>query len=360
MKRFLSSLLAIMLVFSFTACANDSSAPSENNARIVWQYGNADERGELFTDNAQRLHFIDFETMNSALLCSKPNCTHSNENECSAFGMYNHPILYDDTLYFFDWEISFDGEEMTDTTTVYKANADGTNRIKVCDIDGLALSVATRMLIVGNTLYFSMDKTGWNEDMTASSGFNEVWFCSFDFSTETFKRIEMLHNGWSSSSWIYGLYDGKVIFSYDYSEEKVPVLEDPSEIVKYITSVYKAYDIETETLTDLTLPVPTYVSDGYYIYEKDGGAGVLSEDGKEMTIPDFPIRSDMKIFNGKLFFPDEQICADLSNGKKYKLSSSDALIIYSDGNYILRGFDYASQTHNYYKISEKDYIGDAL
>lgn len=349
-----------MLVFSFTACANDSSAPSENNARIVWQYGNADERGELFTDSTERLYFMDFETMNSALLCSKPNCTHSNENECSAFGLENHPILYGDKLYFFNVEMNFDGDDVLYTTTVYKADADGTNRVKVCDIDGLNLMFYTRMLIVNDTAYFSMDKTGWNEDMTASSGFNEVWFCSFDFSTETFKRIEMLHNGWSSSSWIYGLYDGKVIFSYDYSEEKVPVLEDLSEIGKYFTSVYKAYDIENETLTDLTLPEPTYVSDGYYIYKKDGDAVVLSENGKEMTIPDFPIRSDMKIFNGKLFFPDEQICADLSNGKKYKLSSSDALIIYSDGNYILRGFDYASQTHNYYKISEKDYIGDAL
>ncbi len=356
-----NKLLSVILMLTMlSGCANDSSAPSENNARIVWTYGNADERGELFTDNTERLHFIDFETMNSALLCSKPNCTHTDENECSAFGMYNHPILYDNTLYFFDWKINFDGEEMTDTTIVYKANADGTNRVKVCDIDGLALSAATRMLIVNDTLYFSMDKTGWNEDMTASSGYNEVWFCSFDFSTETFKRIEMLHNGWASGAWILGLFDGKVIFRYDYSEEKVPILEDPSEIVKYITSVYKAYDIETETLTDLALPVPTYVSDGYYIYEKDGSAVVLSENGKEMTIPNLPIESYMNILNGKLFNFYEQICVDLSNGKKFKLNSSDDLIIYLDGNYILRGFDGASQTNNYYKISEKDYIGDEI
>lgn len=346
---------AILVAAMLAGCAKSNSEPMGNNARIVWQYGNADERGELFTDNAQRLHFIDFETMNSALLCSKPNCTHTNENECSAFGMRNHPILYGDKLYFFDVETNHVDDEIIDTTIVYKAETDGTNRVKVCEIEGLALLFYTRMLIVGDKAYFSMDKTGWNEEQTASSGYNEVWFCSFDFSTETFERIEKLHEGWCSSTWIFGLYDGKVIFNYAYSEEKVPYTTDVSEIGKYFTNVYKAYDIENGEMSGLTLPEPTCVEDGYYVYEKDGGSVVLSENGKELFLSDF---GGSTIENGMLFGKDA--CVDLSSGKMYKLSSSDELIIYSDGNYILRGFDAPSQTHNYYKISEKDYIGDEI
>ncbi len=134
-----------------SGCAEQSAAPPENDARIVWTYGNADEHGELYTDNQERLNFIDFETMNTALLCSKPNCTHTNENECSAFGMDNHPILHGGKLYFFDVETSFDGDEVTDTTSVYKAEPDGTNRVKISDIEGLSLLRYTRMLIVGDT-----------------------------------------------------------------------------------------------------------------------------------------------------------------------------------------------------------------
>lgn len=354
MKR-IKLIAAALSLTLLSACAKTTSPPFGNNDRIVWTYGNADERGELYTDSSGRLHFIDFETMQSALLCSKPNCAHAGEGECSSFGMDNHPILYGDKLYFFDVETDFDGYEIVDTTIVYKADPDGSNRVKVCGIEGLALLSYTRMLIVGGKAYFSMDKTGWNEDMTASSGYNEVWFCSFDFSMGTFERIEMLHEGWCSSSWIFGLYDGKVIFSYAYSKEKVPYLENVNDINKYFTNVYKTYDIEAETLADLTLPVPTYVGDGYYIYEKDSGEVVLSESGKELFLPDF---AGLEVENGMLFGGEK--CADLSNGKIYKLNSTDDPVVYSDGNYILKKFDGIKQAYDYIKISEKDYIGDAL
>ncbi|MCM1167413.1 MAG: lipoprotein [Lachnospiraceae bacterium] len=353
--KWLSAILALTVL---SGCA--SSAPSESAERIVWNYGNADERGELYTDSGERLNFVDFDTMQSALLCSKPNCTHANAKECSAFGMSNHPILYGDKLYFFDVETNFDGDEVTDTTTVYKADPDGTNRVKACEIEGLSLLTYTRMLIVGDRAYFSMDKTGWNEEQTASSGYNEVWFCGFDFSTDTFEKIEMLHEGWCSSSWIFGLYDNKVVFRYAYSEEKVPYLENANDIGKYLTNVYKAYDTENGVMSELTLPEPLCVGGGYYVYEKDGGAVALSESGKEMPLPDFSAGANLTITNGKLFNCSEQVCADLSNGKMYKLNSPDNLVVYSDGNYILKSFNGLKQAYEYSKTPEKDYIGGAL
>lgn len=350
--KFCAAALALLML---SGCGKANSAPSEKDARIVWTYGNSDERGELYADNDGRLNFVDFDSMNMALLCSKPNCPHTNEKDCSAFGMSNHPILYCDKLYFFNVETNFNGDEVTDMTTIYKAEPDGTNRVKVCDIEGLTLLNYTRMLIVDDKAYFSMDKTGWNEDMTASSGYNEVWFCSFDFSTGTFERIEKLHEGWCSSSWIFGLYDGRVIFRYAYSEEKVPYTTNASEIEKYFINVYNTYDIESGELANLTLPEPMYVGGGYYVYEKDGGAVVLSENGKELFLPDF---GGSTIENGMLF--GRETCADLSNGKMYKLNSPDDLVAYSDGYYILKRFDGVNQSYEYSKIPEKDYIGDAL
>ncbi len=353
MKR-IKLIAAALLLTLFSGCAKTDSSPFGKNERIVWTYGNADEKGELYTDSEERLHFADFDTMQSAVLCSKPNCLHTNEKDCSSFGMSNHPILCDGKIYFFDVETNFDGDEITDITTVYQAEPDGTSRTKVSTIEGLALLNYTRMLIVGNKAYFSMDKTGWNDDRTATSGYNEVWLCSFDFSTGTFERIEKLHEGWCSGTWIYGLYDGKVIFNYAYSEENVPYLEDPSEIGKYFTYVYKTYDTENGELADLTLPEPMYVGGGYYVYEKDGGAIVLSEDGQETTLPDFPVNGNLTLADGKLFNCFGQTCADLSSGKTYSLKYSDDLTVYADGFYILK------YLNNYTKISEKDYIGDEL
>ncbi|MBD5128511.1 MAG: hypothetical protein HDT43_01080 [Ruminococcaceae bacterium] len=351
-------IAAALALTMLSGCAKES-AP-ESNERIVWGFGNADERGEIFYDSDERLYFVDFETMNSAMLCSKPNCTHSNENECSAFGMDNHPILYGDKLYFFDVETDVVDDEVVDTTIVYKAEPDGTNRVKVSEIEGLNFQIFTRTLIVGDKAYFSMNKVGWNEDLTASSGYDQMWFCTFDFSTEKLERGEMIYEGWCSTTWIFGQYDGKVIFSYGYSEEKIPYTLDLDEIERQIITVYKTYDTESGEIAELMLPEPICVGGGYYVYEKDGGAAVLSENGKELLFPELPVNGEMTITNGKLFNLPDQLCADLSNGKIYRLNTSDNLVIYTDGNYVLKSFNGLKQAYDYYKLSEKEYIGEAL
>lgn len=351
-------LTAVLLLAAISACAKDNSVLSENSTRIVWGYENANADGELYTDSSDRLNFIDFQTMQSALLCSKPNCIHKKESECSAFGMRNHPILYNGKLYFFDVQTNFESDEVIDTTIVYKADTDGTGRVAVCEIKGLALSDYERMLIVGDKAYFSMDKNGWNDANSATSGYNEVWFCGYDFSTNTFERIEKLHEGWASGSWIYGLFDGRVIFSYSYSEEKIPFDIDVSEIAKRFISVYKSYNIESETVESLELPEPLFVGGGYYIYEKDSGAAVICENKEEILLPDFPANTNgtLCIVNGKLLHCSKQICADLTSGKMYALSSSDDLVAYSDGSYILKNYNETSQIYEYSKIAESDYI----
>lgn len=357
MKK-IKCLAAVLLLAAISACAKNNAAPSENIMRIVWGYENANADGELYTDSSDRLNFIDFQTMQSVLLCSKPNCNHKDEGKCSSFGMGNHPILYGGKLYFFDVQTNFEGDEVIDTTTVYKADTDGTNRAAVCEIKGLALPAFDRMLIIADKAYFPMIKYGWDDAHAGTSGYNEVWFCVYDFSTKTFERIEKLHEGWTSDPWIYGLFDGKVIFSYSYSEEKVPFDLTPSEIEKRFISVYKSYDIESGAVDDLELPKPLYVGEGYYVYEKDGGTAVICENKAEILLPDFPADANGTycIVNGKLFHCSKQLCAALTNGKMYALSSSDSLVAYSDGSYVLKKYNEETQKYEYTKIVQSDYI----
>lgn len=351
-------LAAVLLLAAISACAKNDAVSSENNTRIVWGFDNATADGELYTDSSNRLNFIDFHTMQSALLCSKPNCNHKDEGKCSSFGMGNHPILYGGKLYFFDVQTNFESDEVIDTTTVYKADTDGTNRAAVCEIKGLALPAFDRMLKVGDKAYFPMVKYGWDDAHAGTSGYNEIWLCGYDFSANTVERIEKLYEGWTSGSWIYGLFDGRVIFTYAYSEEKVPFDLDLSEMEKRFISVYKSYDIESGAVDDLELPKPLYVGEGYYVYEKDGGTAVICENKEEILLPDFPADANGTycIVNGKLFHCSKQLCADLTNGKMYALSSSDGFVAYSDGSYILKEYNNDSQKYEYSKIAESDYI----
>lgn len=351
-------LAAALLLAAISACAKNNDLPSENSTRIVWGYENAAADGELYTDISDRLNFIDFQTMQSAPLCSKPNCNHKDEGKCSSFGMGNHPILYDGKLYFFDVQTNFEGDEVIDTTTVYKADTDGTNRAAVCEIKGLALAAFDRMLIADNKAYFPMIKYGWNDTHAGTTGYNEIWLCGYDFSANTFERFEKLHEGWTSDIWIFGLFDGKVIFTYAYSEEKVPFDLDLSEMEKRFISVYKSYDIESGAAKDLELPEPLYVGEGYYVYEKVGGTAVICENKEEILLPDFPANANSTycIVNGKLFHCSKQLCADLTNSKMYTLSSSDSFVAYSEGVYILKKYNEDTQSYEYSKIAESDYI----
>lgn len=353
-------LAAVLLLAAISACAKNNDLPSENSMRIVWGYENANADGELYTDSSNRLNFIDFQTMQSALLCSKPNCSHKDQGKCSSFGMGNHPILYGGKLYFFDVQTNFEGDEVIDTTTVYKADTDGTNRAVVCEIKGLALPEFERMLMIGgDKAFFPMIKYGWDDAHAGTSGYNEIWLCGYDFSTNTFERIEKLHDGWGANLWIYGLFDGRVIFTYAYSEEKVPFDLDLSEMEKRFISVYKSYDIKSGAVDDLELPEPLYVGEGYYVYEKGGGTAVICENKEEILLPDFPADTNGThcIVNRKLLHCFKQLCADLTNGKTYTLSSSDNLVAYSDGAYILKKYNEETQKYEYTKIAESDYIG---
>ncbi len=272
--------------------------------------------------------------------------------------MENHPILYNGKLYFFDVQTNFESDEVIDTTTVYKADTDGTNRAAVCEIKGLALKAGNRLLLVDDKAYFPMIKYGWDDAHTGTSGYNEIWFCCYDFSANTYERIEKLHEGWVSNLWIYGLFDGKVIFTYAYSKEKVSFGLAPSEIEKRFIFIYKSYDIESGAVEDLELPEPLYVGEGYYVYEKDGGTAVICENKEEILLPDFPADTNGMhcIVNGKLLHCSKQLCADLTNGKMYALSSSDGFVAYSDGSYILKEYNNNSQKYEYSKIAESDYI----
>lgn len=205
-----------------------------------------------------------------------------------------------------------------------------------------------------------MSKTDWDMDKGASTGYDECWWCSYDLSTNKFTRIEMLHGEWASNTWIYGLYDGKVIFNFSYSDRHLITVED---VEKYSTTVYKTYDIESGEIADLTLPAPLVVEGGYYIYEKDGGMAVLNEKGDELLLPDFPTKGGLTVADGKLFKFFEKKCADLTSGKMYALNYPEdylSFVAFTDGKYILSQFDNDTQTYEYYKIGKDELIGDAL
>lgn len=367
MKRFFAILTIFLFVLNSSACSDKSEqtkAEFESDSRIITSFKNICRHGELYSDDRGRLFFTDFDSENTAVLCSKPNCTHADSKECSAFGMDDHPVLFGDSIFFFKNETVYEGDEITETAYIYKANTDGTNRkIIAAAKDFYEGASSDRMVVVGDTLYFCMTKHQFNE-YGSTSGYDEGWLCKFDLTDEKLEIIEKLFEGYHGGVWFDGYWNGKIYFTYsvfdkELSEEEFAAL-DKSQIY-----TYKTYDIKSGAVEKSGQPSPVvYVGKGYYVYAKDNGLSVIDESGKEIYFEDFAYSGSFEIFDGKIFSPYAKKWGDIATGKAYALnvdSASDSILDYMEGSYIIRSYITENDGHilgsENKKISQKELLG---
>lgn len=92
--------------------------------------GCASEKGYYFMGNSY-LYFVDKETMQSTILCGKPECLHQDQN-CNAYlGNISHITYYDGKLYYAaGQEQGIPGVD-EGVWNLYAMNADGTQKTKV-------------------------------------------------------------------------------------------------------------------------------------------------------------------------------------------------------------------------------------
>lgn len=351
--RFFAVILAAAVL---SGCAESEHAP-ETGARIITSFKNVCHNGELYKDGNGRLNFFDFETMQSALLCARPNCAHTDENECSAFGMDNFPIMYGDKLYFFDTEIIFGDDDIREDTTIYRADPDGTNRTALYTIEGFNIETA-RIILVGDTAYFALRRIGWSEDMTMRNGREYLWFASYDIPENKFTMIEKLCEGYGTGTYMYGLWNGGLHFFLGSSEEPWDP-DDPLGENKQWDEHMIVYDIAEGTLRDSGLPEPFSIGGGYYIYGKDGGIEILGEDGTEKHIdglgaPGYTVTP----VNGKIIDMFKGVWLDPKTGETGAVKRIDGLTkwhsaaAFYDGCYIFRR--YTGDGMEYVKVAEDE------
>ena len=117
MKILSKARYAVSIFFAaailLTSCgANDSY---DDTTRVVTTYKNIYDIGEFATNSAGGLFFGDFDTLETVYVCSKPNCTHSDET-CSAYGFNIAPttpfVYHGDNLYWFTLEHIYNDDDL--------------------------------------------------------------------------------------------------------------------------------------------------------------------------------------------------------------------------------------------------------
>lgn len=364
MKNKVYKITALLLAaFLFTGCADSQSGNSENGSRIINPSKNISNHGELYLDNEDRLNFMDYESMNKAVICSKPNCPHTDPETCSAFGMGSRQVLYGNFIYFIKSETVYEGDKLTQNMSICRANTDGSERKTIItekEFHEGASSV--NALVVGDELYFCASKDEF--DQYGTTGCNEIYLFKFNMKEERLEKITEICRGYHGGVWIYGFWNGEIYFNYSAFDHE---LSDEEQAALDISKIYtyQTYNIESGAIEEWEQPTSAvYVGKGYFVYEKESGVSVIDESGKETHFEDFPYSSTLEIFDGKIFSPYGKKWGDIAAGKAYPLNVSDtrnSIRDYFDGSFIVKTYTVSDDGQilgqEYQKISQKDLLG---
>ena len=360
MKRLLTIILITVVLF--TACA--SNVDVDVMSRPSNPYLNVNGNGEFYADDSRRILYFDFGSMQSALVCSRPNCKHDDPEVCSAYGMRSHPTIVDGKLYFFEYEINWDNGEVNTGTTVWRADTDGSGRTKIDVLKGIRVDYIDSMFIKGSTAYFIAVEVEFDPKTLNSTDHSKRYLCSYNFNKRKFKNYGLLCEGYSAGADLFGEYDGKLYISCGYTEEQVDLSADDwaERLTEAGINIYLCFDLETKEISPAELPEAVFIGDGFYGYNDGDNIVVLNSEGNKMTVEglNMPMTIVSIPINGYIFDTTAKLALDLNSGEVKLLSSeikiNDIVVAYSGGGYIVKG----QPDLEYRKISEEDIFTDEI
>ncbi len=332
-------------------------------------------------NGASRVAFIDFESLNSFPMCARPNCTHDDPETCTAFGPASGASVtlsvYDNSIYFVENEKEIsDKTGITNKATVYKADLDGSNRIKVATLENYTLG---SFFVSGSKGYTIAFEQVLGDDITVNTLEYKNYIAEFDFETHEIEILGLMtHSYYGSRHEIMGEYGGLIYFlavdTDELSEELKDMAQSNPDYFNIIPSLMtvKTYCLNPKTgeITKPKIPMPgerdgmkwpnadiVATADGYYVCQQKDTAIIASPDGKLMKIDNHrltEIASDIPI-NGMMFNSETELATELSTGNIYKLKSeaiknAEMVIAYHNGEYVLYNF----LTHQFRKLSPSE------
>lgn len=174
-------IILIMLIFVMGVI----SGCNKDGAKTVTEekgYGSVDgylaAEGLVF-DQDNIMFLLDSQINEAYVMCNRPNCSHDNEAECTAyFGDYRtYPIIYNGKIYYLEAPGSL-------RYTVWEQNIGENSQKKLAEIEG---SYSRRFFVAYNgKLYYIGEKLG--EDGLPLDGYNDV-LIELDFETGAYRYL---------------------------------------------------------------------------------------------------------------------------------------------------------------------------
>ncbi len=337
MKKILIFIFAAL--FIMTACGAEKKADyaeGYETARRNSRFSNLNLNGMFYSEDydgddfmAQRLWFFDFDSMKSALMCSKPNCRHNDPDICTSFGMDFHPTVVGNSLYFFRYNSEWDKDENLHVyKDIYKAELDGSSRIKYDTLEDV--DYIQDLVMKGSVAYFTTIEEEHEPHTGVATGDGETYICSYDFTNKEYNKWQL--TDYPALPSILGEYNGG-LYIRDYN------------------SIFLRFDLETGEITDWDMPLssineydaykPMFASGGYYGYMDGDNAVIVDSEGNEMVYENYELPDNIAVLpvNG-YFFNTDGTAIDLSTGEILEINKGvipkyNYVLCYHDGSYII-------------------------
>ncbi len=372
MIKILAVLLAVLMLTSCGSRITTETLDGYEESSAVYVFSNLYNNGEFYEDG-EKLAYIDFTTMAYTYICSKPNCLHNNSDECTAYGIVNHPVAVNGGLYYFLQETITNSDGLPQNNLVaYSASIDGSNRRKVTTAENIELYHSEKALLVGTSLYFVGTESEFDAVNFITTGNETFYLYRFDYSTESFYCMGELGSGYDGGATIYGEYNGKIYLTENALDEPWDekwedfdyMTEHWDEFTALYENHYYCYDIASESFVDWDMPgsddsYDNFVVDSdYFITISGTTVTVFDSKGNESIYENFtPLgMSTYSVVNDMLFSGGtDRECINLKTGKRYNVSDYDGWVVwYLDGSYIIR------QDDGYIKVAESELIGEEI
>ncbi|MCD7891666.1 MAG: hypothetical protein LUG26_07990 [Ruminococcus sp.] len=343
MKGLFTKIIAIAIVSAmFTSCGknNDNIDDTENNIYLKWTY-NIYENGYITPDDTHR--YVDFETLESTVLCAKPNCTHK-DSECVANIIGDIPIMFNGYLYYFVESSGIneteDGREFYIDTRLNRVSMDSSEIEEIIAFTDCTPREEEGCFLSGNMLYFC--GFDWNPTADEYKNYGSIY--------DGDKQYEAASS--SNSAKVCGYYDSKIYIEYSFMKESLTLEEmDELDTRDYFTMLTFEFEPETGTMTESNLPSASYMDSDSYVYSNyPKNSSTIIDEGKTYTIEGLDVNLIGRLFNGKLFMSEEWY--DITDGSKHSLgeyATWEVLTMYDDC-YILRDGD------NFVKLTEEELL----
>lgn len=357
MKKLLAIILTALLLLSACGGQKEENADGKEyavgyeTARPSTIYSNLNLNGMFYPESfdapgfsAQRLWFFDFDSMQAAIMCVRPNCKHDDPEVCTSFRINYYPTAVGDKLYFFERGSEWDDyDKAYKHTNVWRAELYGGSRLKIDTIDGLELLV---LVVKGSVVYFTAKKeiiefdreSGWMLPVDPA----EYHVCSYDLENKVFTDYGVIAEGYNGGAGILGEYNGGLYIRGSYADDRNDDYHDYNDY-------YIRLDIKKGEISDWDMPIssldeygstkPMFASGGFYGYMDGNNTIIVDSAGNEMVLENYELRGSTPI-NGYLFNEDNGTAIDLSNGEIVEINMDvipkyNYVLCWHNGSYII-------------------------